>query len=296
MSRLGYVCQRMFNVPLAIHPRKVSVIMAALAERLGVVSLDGFERRPAPRAFDDDGDGIVINMDGPADVESCYEVVNGVALIPIVGTLVNKSGLMQPYSGMTGYDCVRGNFLQAMEDPDVKGVMFDVESPGGEAAGLFDLVDTIYRARGTKPIWAMLSEYAYSAAYAIASAADRITIPRTGGVGSVGVIVMHADMSQALANAGLKVTLITYGDRKADGHPALPLSDEARVEIQKAVDELGELFVSTVARNLNISKASVIKTQAGSFTAEDALKIGFAHEILSPDEALAALVAKLQES
>ena len=148
-------------------------------------------------------------------------------MIQVEGTLVQKLGTLRPYSGMTGYDGIRQNFLEALSDPAVEAIVLDIDSPGGEVAGCFDLVDTIYAARGEKPIWSVLSESAYSAGYAIASAADRIVVPRTGGTGSIGVISMHVDWSQALTEAGVKVTFITYGERKADGHPEIPLSGSA---------------------------------------------------------------------
>jgi ClpP class serine protease len=92
--------------------------------------------------------------------------VNGVAVIQVHGTLVQRCGSLRPYSGMTGYDGLRQNFLTALVDPAAKAIVFDVDSPGGEVAGCFDLVDQIYQARGVKPIGAILSEHAFSAAYA----------------------------------------------------------------------------------------------------------------------------------
>jgi ClpP class serine protease len=145
--------------------------MAALADRFGVARLF----RPS---------GEVVNLagtdfQGGRAEERAYEVAAGVAIIPICGTLVQKLGTLRPYSGMTGYDGIRANLSMALEDPAVEAIMLDIDSPGGEVAGCFDLVDAIYAARGTKPIWAILSESAYSAAYAIASAADHITVPWT---------------------------------------------------------------------------------------------------------------------
>ncbi|MGE0109369.1 MAG: S49 family peptidase [Bdellovibrionales bacterium] len=80
---------------------------------------------------------------------------------------------------------------------------------------------------------------------------------------------MHVDMSQALNKNGLKVSFIHYGDRKTDGHPEIPLSDEARAEIQKSIDYAGELFVQTVARNRGLSGKMVKDTQAACYTAPD---------------------------
>ncbi|EHV0233322.1 S49 family peptidase, partial [Salmonella enterica] len=193
--------------------------------------------------------------------EECgYDNLEGVAVIPVHGTLVQKLGSLRPYSGMTGYDGIRHAYLSALADPDVKAICLDIDSPGGEVAGCFDLVDEIYQSRGVKPVHAILTECAYSAAYAIASAADRIVVPRTGGVGSVGVIVMHVDWSQKIKSDGLQVTIITYGDRKAETSPYIPLSDVARASLQDEVDAIGRLFVETVARNRGIADDVIRKT------------------------------------
>ncbi|HBO83311.1 MAG TPA: serine peptidase, partial [Cupriavidus sp.] len=165
--------------------------------------------------------------------------------------------------------------------------------PGGEVAGCFDLVDTIYGARGKKPIWSILNESAYSAGYAIASAADRVLVPRTGGVGSIGVICAHVDLSKALTSAGVKVTFITYGDRKADGHAEIPLSEEALARFQADIDSMGDLFVSTVARNRNISAATVRDTQAATYLGADGVELGLADEVAAPDAAFRALLSAL---
>ena len=63
------------------------------------------------------------------------------------------------------------------------------------------------------------------------------------------------DFSKALGQAGVNVTLITYGDHKADGSEYKPLSTEALARFQADVDAMGDLFVATVARNRNLSSA-----------------------------------------
>lgn len=109
------------------------------------------------------------------------QVLARVAIIPVRGSLGSD------WWSDARYGDIRVGFLAIAAD-DVDAVVLDVDSPGGGAEGCFDLVDTIYAARGSKPIWAILSESAYSAAYALASAADRVIVPRTGGTGSIGVI------------------------------------------------------------------------------------------------------------
>lgn len=286
LPRLG---QRMFNTPIAIHPRKAEIVIAALADRLGIGQITNLGGQVVPMAFDQD-EGHASRGRNP---RGGYDVVGGVAIIEVQGTLVQKLGTLRPYSGMSGYDGIRQNFLMALTDPNVEAIMLDVDSPGGEVAGCFDLVDTIYQARGDKPIWAILNESAYSAAYAIASAADRIVLPRTGGVGSIGVICAHVDFSKALTSAGIKVTFITYGDRKADGHSEIPLSDEAYERFQADINQMGELFAKTVARNRGITADKVRGTQAATFMASEGVALGFADEVMAPDAAFRALLAEL---
>ncbi|QCR38953.1 S49 family peptidase [Nissabacter sp. SGAir0207] len=283
---LPHLAQRLFNTPLALHPLKAEVVMAALSERFGITRIHAAEDSWADR------DADAFTRQGR---DAGYDVVGGIAIIPIHGTLVQKLGRLRPYSGMTGYDGIRQAFLTALTDSKVKGIMLDIDSPGGEVAGCFDLVDEIYRARGTKPIWSVLTESAYSAGYALASAADRIVLPRTGGVGSVGVIVMHVDWTQKIKDDGLAVTIITYGDRKAESTPYRKLSEQARAAIQQDVNDMGQLFVSTVARNRGISEKILRETQAATFSAANGVELGLADAIAAPDAAFRALLKHIGE-
>lgn len=294
MMRFHHLAQRLFNTPLAIRPEKAEVIMAALSDRLGISHLfraNGDAIIVAPEAFFDSDEEERPRRS--RDRDCGYDVIAGVAVINVEGTLVHKLGTLRPYSGMTGYDGIRQAFLGALRDPEVRAIVLVVDSPGGEVAGCFDLVDTIYGARGDKPIWSILSEGAYSAAYALASAADRVMVPRTGGAGSIGVIWMHVDWSTALTSAGIKVTFVTYGDRKADGHPEIPLSKEARARFQADIDTMGELFVETVARNRGLPAAKVRDTQAATFLAADAERLGLVDAVMAPDAAFMALLDQL---
>ena len=276
---LPHLAQKLFNTPLAIHPQKAEVIVSSLTERLGITQI-----RSAMMEDDDE------YFSRKARKDSGYDVLEGIAIIPVYGTLVQKLGTLRPYSGMTGYDGIRRVFLTAVNDPEVKGICLDIDSPGGEVAGCFDLVDLIYAERSKKPIHAILSENAFSAAYAIASAADKIYVPRTGGVGSVGVIVIHCDWSQRIKDDGLKVSIITYGNRKAESNPYVALSDEAQATIQHDVDEMGRLFVSTVSRNRGLSETVIRNTQAACYLAAEGVQMGLADVVASPDVAFQELM------
>lgn len=287
------LAQRMFNTPIAIHPRKAEIAMAALADRLGIAHLMRADGRPVPAAWDDDDDEPLFTTRGRRSEDPGYDVVAGVAIIPISGTLVQRTSSLRPFSGMTGYNGIRQALLTSVADPAVKKIALDINSGGGEVAGCFDLVDTIHGVRGEKPIAAILTESAYSAAYAIASAADRIYVPRTGGTGSIGVICMHVDLSEALTKAGLKVTFITNegADRKTDGHSEIPLSKEALAAFQGEIDAMGTLFHETVARNRGLTTAQVRDMRAGTFMGAAGVTAGLADAVMAPDAAFAAFLA-----
>lgn len=285
----AHLAQRVFNQPLAITPAKAEMIVAALAQRLGIAQLVRVNGEVV--AFDGDED-YTVGVEPKASPRG-YQILGGAAIIPIQGTLVQKLGTLTPYSGMTGYDGVRANLLMALSDKDVKGIAFDIDSPGGEVSGCFDLADMIFASRGKKPIWSILTECAYSAAYAIASSTDRIIVPRTGGTGSVGVICMHVDISGWLKKEGITVTLIQYGARKSDGNQFNPISNEALQNAQADIDALGGMFDSLVARNRKLSTEKVKSFQAGTFMGVRGKDAGLADTVMAPDAAMREFISSL---
>jgi signal peptide peptidase SppA len=262
--------QRFFNSPLALSPDHTGILIDALE-----------------RGEEVNENAIVVTVSGEARP---YDLIDGVAIIPIGGVLVHQAAW---WFDETAYGWIEEMLATAIGDPEVKAIALLIYSPGGEVSGMYDLADTIYSLRGVKPIWAILDECAFSAAYALASSADVITVPRTGGTGSIGVIAMHVEISEALAEMGVKVTLVTYGKRKADYQPVIPLSDEARAGLQSDVDFLGEMFVALVARNRGIDPGQVRQTEAGVFMGQTGVDAGLADMVLAPDEALLALLGEI---
>ena len=238
--------------------------------------------------MDDEMGGVApegaLSRDGRLDAE----VVDGVAVIPVRGVLFNG-----PACWGGTYGDIRRAFLAALDASDVQAIALLCDSPGGTVEGCFDLAELIYQARGTKPTHAILAESAYSAAYALASACDRILVPRTGGTGSVGVIAMHADLSGMLDAAGVKVTILRYGSRKAEGNPYEPLADGPLARMQADVDALGELFVDTVARNRGLKASAVRAQQAGTYLGAAGVEAGLADAVAAPDAAFRALLGTL---
>lgn len=205
-----------------------------------------------------------------------YSIDNSTAVIPITGLLTKRDEM---FFGTTNYDDIRIAISQALEDDGVESILLDIDSPGGEVGGLFDLVDFIYESRNQKPIYAYANDSAFSAAYAIASACSKIFINRTSGVGSIGVIATHTDISEADKQMGVKYTTIFAGSKKNDLSPHEPLSESAKDELQEEVNRLYEMFLSTVARNRGISAELVRATQAATYYGDNAIQIGLADEL-----------------
>ena len=266
LHKLPHIAARIFNTPLLVTYNRITEIIVALNERIEITGIGG----------------DVYTSDGTEDYSP--ERFANVAVIPVHGTLVHQGGFADALSGIQSYSEIRSMYHVALEDPQYESILWDFRSPGGEVAGLFDFVDEIYETRGIKPMAAMINEMAMSAAYGLASAVGDIYIPRTGMVGSVGVIAMHRDQSKADEKAGLKYTAIYAGAKKNEGNPHEPLKKEDREALQERVNATYELFTSIVARNLGVSQQAIKDTEAGDYTGIKAVQVGFATEVASYKE------------
>lgn len=222
------------------------------------------------------------------------EIQGGVGVLNITGTLVNRTSGFDSYSGLKSYMQLSNDFQSMLDNELVKHIVLDIDSGGGMVNGLFDFVDQIYNARGVKPITAIVNDNAFSAAYAIASAASKIYISRTGGAGSIGVIAKLYSFSRKHDDDKVDIETITAGARKADLDPDTPISDEARAKVQAQVDSINDMFLATVERNMGISREALASLEADFFTGSDALAQGLAHEIMSPRDAFFSVVEESQ--
>lgn len=223
---------------------------------------------------------------GSSDRSKPFAFANGVAVVPVHGTLINRFG--GSYSFLTGYNAIRAQHNAALLDADVKMIVHDHNSYGGEAAGCFELAADIADSRGAKPIIAVVDSNCYSASFALASAADKIVVTPSAGVGSIGVVAMHVSYAGAMDKMGIKVTFIHSGDHKVDGNPYADLSPAVKADIQKGVDKSRAKFVSLVAQNLGLDEKVVYDTEARTYRAEDAKQLGLIHAIAAPSKALQA--------
>jgi len=287
-GQLLRLSDRLFNTPLLIHPAKAQIILGVLSGRIGLEAgmfgLDeGTEGPDASRFI-----GSARRRDGSA---SLARTADGVAIVPVLDTLVNRGAWLDSRSGLTSYEGIAAQLRDAGQDPEVRSVLLDISSPGGEAAGMAGLADLIRSVRQTKPVTAFVNDMAASAAYGIASAANEIVISPTSIVGSIGVVMLHADRSGELAAQGVKPTLIFAGSHKVDGNPFEPLSDAVRADLQASVDAHYRQFLDTVAlgRGSRLTANMARATEARTFIGSEAIALGLADRMASFDEVLASL-------
>lgn len=289
MRTLAHLAARIFNVPLLVEPKKLEVIIAALSGRMGLPSHLEFVRPPEVSAAQYDSTS--------PRTRRPYALVDGIAEISIIGPLVQRSGMIDAASApLQSYEDLSNQIALALADSEVNGILLRIDSPGGEVAGCFDLVDQIHAARNVIPVVAFAEDIALSAGYALASAADEVYTTQTGYVGSVGVVTTHVDYSGALARDGIVVTHIHAGSRKVDGSPYMPLSEEARAELEGFIAHDFAIFVEKVARGRGLGHEAIRATEARVFTGEQALENDFADGIGTLDEVRGRVLALANET
>ena len=294
------IAQRAFNTPLLVEPSKAMAFLSGLGPRITGRQLHvaGVEISPEDMAHVALPARTGILTNGLAeqyrgDGQTPFTLQDGIAVIEISGVLVHRGAWIGQSSGQTSYEGIAAQIAAAASDPAVRGIALEIDSFGGEVAGVFDLADAIRVARTAKPVWAFVAEHAFSAGYALASQADRIILPRTGAVGSIGVVVMHADLSGQLSDAGVTVTLIHSGSHKVDGNPYQPRPDPVRARIQAEIDSIRALFAETVAagRGRRLTAEAALATEAECYRGADAVAAGLADEVSDPASAFAAFAA-----
>lgn len=219
---------------------------------------------------------------------TAMKVQDGVAVIPLRGT-VTPDDPFAAYFGETSLKSFTANFEKAMADKQVKGIVLNIYSPGGYVYGVEAAANTIAAARGIKPIIAFTESLAASAAYWLASAADKIVLgAETAQVGSIGVYLVHFDYSDALKQQGVKVTEVKSGEFKGLGSPYHELSDKEEKQLQADVNYVFSRFVGTVANYRNMKEEDVLKVANGlMFYGKDAIQAGLADSINTLQEVIA---------
>lgn len=208
------------------------------------------------------------------------EPQNATAVIRLYGPIVPRANLMTEYSGGATHSGFARSVREAADDDSVSEIVLDISSPGGTVEGIDVSAESVRYAADKKPVTAVTEGMMCSAAYWIASQADKIVASPTAQIGSIGVLAGHTDMTKLEENLGLKTTIFRSGPKKALGHPSETLSDTAQKEIQREVDELYDVFLRDVAAGRGRTKKQV-KDEWGDgavYATARALELGLVDE------------------
>ena len=256
LRNLPHIASMAFNEPLMLEPAYARVFFCALAGQLGISSLtdavsgDSLTAQEALATLALSGDD-----DGPRQARS-YQVMNGIAVLPVSGTLVSRTRALQPYSGMTGYNGIIARLQQAASDPMVDGILLDMDTPGGMVAGAFDCADIIARVRDIKPVWALANDM---------------------------------NCGAALEKQGVEITLIYSGSHKVDGNPYSHLPDDVRETLQSRMDATRQMFAQKVSAYTGLSVQVVLDTEAAVYSGQEAIDAGLADELVNSTDAITVM-------
>lgn len=279
-TRYPHVAAAVFDRPWLIQPKAMRAIVevlemrleggrlteAEIAEQLAVARRDAGPRSGGRRA-------------------------GAVAVLPVYGVLSQRANMMTEMSGGTSVEALQRAFREALADPDVSGILLDVDSPGGAAAGVPEFAEEIRAARGRKPIVAVSNSLMASAALWLGVQADELIVAPSSLTGSLGVVMAHEDWSAAEEQAGVKTTLVFAGEHKVETYDTVSLTDDARSYMQSLVDDLHGMFVKAVAMARGVSVAHVQEHfgQGRVLTPRQAVKVGMADRIGTFEDAVARL-------
>ncbi len=289
---LPHMASRLYGTPLLLARSKLDIILNVLGERVGWPASvpDAASLAPSGKLARFEPSSV-LNLS-----QDLSSAASGIAVIGIAGSLVRRNIGVDAQSGLMSCLDIAQNLEMAANDPSVSGILLDIDSPGGEAGGVFELAQRIREINVIKPVWALACDSAFSAAYAIACAASRVLVTQTSGLGSIGVIAMHVDQTARDAQQGYRFTAVTAGEFKGDLSPHEALNKGANTRLQAEVDRLYGLFVDHVASMRAMAPQAVRATQAACYFGPESIDIGLADALVRADQVIPEFAAYLSQN
>ena len=280
-SSYSHILAAVGSTPWLVH----RPVMKAIAEILE-------ERTAGVRVSEEEIDRRIAAAERRAGPHKGGGKAGRVAIIPVVGVMAHRAAFFADTSSSgTSVQAVQRAFRESLRDDSIDAILFDVDSPGGQASGIPELADEIRAARGVKPMVAVSNTFMASAAYWPFAQVDEITVSPSSLTGSIGVVMAHVDETGLNEKMGVKVTLVHAGEHKVETYPDSSLTDDARAYMQSLVDDLYGQFVKGVAaaRGLTVAQVKADFGQGRVLAPSAAVKAGMADRIGTIDSALARL-------
>jgi ClpP class serine protease len=235
-------------------------------------------------------EAVAKELGRPLDNTRKVEMRGDVAMIPVCGPIFRRANMLSEVSGATSIQVLAQDFNAALANDDVKSIVLEIDSPGGEVTGVSEFAEMVFAARGSKPIVAYVGGDGCSAAYWIASACEHIVVADTAIVGSIGVV-------RAIPNpgAGTASAIEIVSSQSPNKRPDVKTS-KGRAVFQAEVDALADVFVATVARNRGVSTKTVLKSfgQGGCLIGRNAVDAGMADGVGALESVIASFVPRAQ--
>ena len=298
MRTYAHLLSKIINAPLWAHPAKAAVVYNVLAGRLGHAAMPILDddptalqiaemRRPQASRFV----GEPIRSEGENrghKTEPFYVTRNGVGIITVTGSLVNRGAWIGSASGQTSYEGIKHQLARAAVNRKVTSVILDLDTAGGEANGAAETAAAVRALAAKKHVTALSNGMAVSAGYALASGASRIVVAPSALSGSIGTVLLHLDLSRQLDKEGITPTLIFEGAHKMDGNPVTPLSDNAVDTLRTEVKRYYELFIDTVVagRGRKTPAKAARETEGRVFIGRDAIDARLIDDVGTFEEVL----------
>lgn len=273
--KYAYILAEISRQLWAITPEAMNGILAALDGELGPEDRELFHAADLEAVISHVGESY-------SDELKKARVLSGVGVVVIDGPIVPRGNVSFDTSGIVSIDRLTAEFKAFENDPDIREILFLIDSPGGSVTGISEFAALIEKSE--KPTAAYVYGFAASAAYWIASATDLITVADTGLVGSIGTVLTVRRKSE---NDPIEIVSSQSPNKRPDAE-----TDEGRRELLRIVDGLAGVFVDTVARNRGVSAEQVTKDfgRGGLVLAPDALRVGMVDGIETLDNYIAGRV------
>ncbi len=277
-----HLAARFFNTPLLLTSDAADIVSAYLLSRIDGSADIAALARPAPAG--------ILQRDA---VKAPYYVDQGIAMIPVNGKLMNRGGVMDAMSGVSSYESIIAAIQQADADPTVNGLLLEMDTPGGEVAGLAAMTQTMNGIK--KPLWSIANSMSASAGYHIAASTQRTAVVPSGTSGSVGTVIVMRDIAGALDRQGIKHAVIRSGSKKMQASGIEGISAEAITRAQELVDAESKKFFQHVSNKRGIDMQAIIDLQGAALTADEALAAGLIDQVATVHDFHQSMVAAMRK-
>ena len=211
-----------------------------------------------------------------------YTVDGSTAIVHVVGYLMQSApAWMRKYGiQVTGYDSLMAELTAIANDPEVKDVEIDFNTPGGEVSGQSLVANAIAELNQVKPVKAVITGMCCSAGYWLASQCGHISADENATVGSIGVYCVIPDYSKMAESEGIKVNLVSSGKYKGVGVAGVPVTDEQLDDLKRNIDTLADNFILAVSRGRDRPKSEIMNLADGRcWIGQEAVSVGLVDEI-----------------